>query len=270
MSDIERGRMQQDEDRLPWLEAVEDEDDERGVGIGKLIGAVLVLVVAIAVVVGGLMWLRSRPDTSVTGEGALIEAPEGAYKVKPTDPGGMRVEGEGESAYAASEGQEMNGAIDIAALPEAPLTGVGRPTAVDTVALPPSSAAPAAAPAAASTPAAGAPAPVAAPERTVIATPKAAAPRAMPGPAVVSEPVATETAGGGTVQLGAFSSEAKANAAWSALSKRFAVLAPLTKSVLPVKTDSGTLYRLRVAAGGQAGTICARLKVAGESCAVVG
>ena len=40
-----------DEDRLPWLEAVE-EDDEEGVGLFKLIGGVLVVLVAIALVIG--------------------------------------------------------------------------------------------------------------------------------------------------------------------------------------------------------------------------
>ena len=77
-------------------------------------------------------------------------------------------------------------------------------------------------------------------------------------------------ASGGTIQLGAFSTEAKANAAWKSLSARFGFLAPLTKMVQPVKTDGGTLYRLRATAGGQAGAICGKLKVAGETCARIG
>ena len=72
------------------------------------------------------------------------------------------------------------------------------------------------------------------------------------------------------MQLGAYPSEAVANAAWASFSKRFGYLAPLGKSVQPVVAGGKTLYRLRVNAGGanQAADICGRLKVAGESCFV--
>ena len=39
-------------------------------------------------------------------------------------------------------------------------------------------------------------------------------------------------------------------------------------SITPVKVGDNTLYRLR-ASGGDARSLCARLKVAGESCNVV-
>jgi hypothetical protein len=76
--------------------------------------------------------------------------------------------------------------------------------------------------------------------------------------------------GGSLVQLGAYPSEASANAAWTNFSKRFGYVASLGKSVQPVATGGRTLYRLRVNAGSanQAADICGRLRVAGETCFV--
>ena len=73
------------------------------------------------------------------------------------------------------------------------------------------------------------------------------------------------------VQLGAFSSDAAAAKAWTNLSKRFAYLADLNKSVSPAKVGDGTVYRLRVAAGtaANATNLCGKLRVAGENCVVV-
>ena len=46
-------------DRLPWLEAVE-EDERDGPSAGKLIAAVVIGLVAIGLIVGGLFWIGSR------------------------------------------------------------------------------------------------------------------------------------------------------------------------------------------------------------------
>ncbi|WP_076071668.1 SPOR domain-containing protein [Sphingomonas montana] len=258
MSDIERGRTAGDDDRLPWLEPVE-EDRGSAPGTGKTIAALLVALLVIGLVVGGIFWLSaSRPGTA---SGDLIAAPEGDYKVKPDQPGGMKVEGEGETAFAASDGRETNASIDLSAIPEAPVAGAGSVTTADAASgglgIRPVTPSPAAAPAPASS--AGAvvrPAPVAQARPAPVVAPVTAAPAV--------------TAGGGQVQLGAFGSEAKANAAWKTLSGRFAFLAPLAKAVTPVEVGGKTLYRLRAGTGAQAASICARLKVAGETCSVVG
>ena len=73
------------------------------------------------------------------------------------------------------------------------------------------------------------------------------------------------------IQLGAFSSDAAAAKAWTNLSKRFAYLAELNKSVSPAKVGDGTVYRLRVSAGtaANAKNLCGKLRVAGENCVVV-
>lgn len=109
-----------EDDRLPWLEAVEDEDAEGSPSAAKLIAAVIVGLIAIGLVVGGLFWLGSRGATG--GEGELIAAPEGDYKVPPPERGGMEVEGEGDTAFAASEGAEPKARLNPDAMAEAPVT----------------------------------------------------------------------------------------------------------------------------------------------------
>ncbi len=108
-----------EEDRLPWLEAVDEEDEGSGPSTAKLIAAVVIGLVCIGLFVGGLFWLGDRAQDE---NGELIAAPEGDYKVKPDDPGGMEVEGEGDTAFAASEGAEPKGRLNVDAVPEQPVT----------------------------------------------------------------------------------------------------------------------------------------------------
>lgn len=219
----------EDDDRLPWLEAVDEEEDGEGPSVLKLIVAVLIGLAAIGGIVGGAFWLMNRDEGPAAGEAELIKAQEGAYKVRPDDPGGMTVEGEGDTAFAASAGEDNKGAIDTSKLPEAPVTGAQ-----------PKQAQP---------------------------QPKTEEPL-LKAPAPTNEPPATPAGGGATIQLGAFSSQAGANNAWKALSGRFKYLAPLSHSIVPVTTGGRTLYRLR-ASGPEARNLCGRLRVAGESCVVV-
>lgn len=108
------------DDRLPWLEAVEDDEPRDGPSALKLIVAVLIGLAAIGGIVGGIFWLGNR-DGAATRDAELIKAPEGDYKVRPDDPGGMDVEGEGETAFAASTGADPKGQINTNAVPEAPV-----------------------------------------------------------------------------------------------------------------------------------------------------
>lgn len=231
-----------DEDRLPWLEAVEEDDEKGGPGAAKLIAFVVIGLVAIGLIVGGLFWMGDREETMVAGaEPEVIAAPAGDYKTKPAEAGGMKVAGEGDIAAAASAGADPKGALDVNAVPEAPVARAPRQQPPVQVAQK------------ADTPAA---APKAAPAPAPRQTPKAAA------------PAAAAAGGGATVQLGAFSSQASANAAWKAMSARFKYLAPLTQSVTTTTNGGKTLYRLR-ASGPGASELCGRLRVAGESCVVV-
>lgn len=223
-----------DDDRLPWLEAVEEDDERDGPGAAKLLAFVVIGLVIIGLVVGGVFWMRSPGGggtTAPAGEPEIIAAPEGDYKVKPTDPGGMKVEGKGDTAFAASEGADPKGQINMDAVPEAPVAPTPKQQSAQ--------AAPAPAPAA----------------------PKQQAPAPAPAPA-------RPAAGGATVQLGAFSSQAGAERAWKALSGRFSYLAPLSHSVASANVGGKTVYRLR-ASGPDAKGLCGRLRVAGESCVEV-
>ena len=225
----------EDEDRLPWLEAVDEDEERDGPSAAKLIAFVVIGLVAIGLIVGGVFWMGNRASqTGGEGEPEVIAAADGDYKVKPDEPGGMKVEGEGETAFATTGGQAPSGSINVDAVPEAPVTEVPKQKA------------------------APAPAPAPAPKATPAAPPKQAEAPAPAAPA----------AGGAVVQLGAFSSQSGANNAWKALSSRFKYLAPLSHSVTSTTAGGKTLYRLR-ASGPGAKNLCGRLRVAGESCVVV-
>ena len=230
-----------DEDRLPWLETVEP-DEPAGPPAGRVIAYVLLGLAVLAAIIFGIYRLQTAQPSA---DGELIAAQEGDYKIKPEDPGGLKVKGEGATAVATSDGKPGSGAIDLKAVPEAPVDGrraaqpipansAGGRNAVSQV------------------PASGG--------KLVAAKPVAVTRAMTPGAA----------SGGSLVQLGAYPTEAAANAAWTGFTKRFAYIAPLGKSVQPVASGGRTLYRLRVNAGGanQAADICGRLKVAGESCFV--
>lgn len=228
-------------DRLPWLETVEDDYPERTPGNRLFVIAAVVLALLVAAA-GGYYWYSQQRN--VNGNGELIEAPAGDYKVKPEQPGGMQVEGEGDTLFATSQGAAANASINVAALPEAPVEGkvVARPTPAAsgakraTVAIPPAGTKLVARPA------------------TPVAPPAA--------------PASPPAGSGSVIQLGAFPSEGAANIAWVRLSKRFSYLAPLGKSVERAQVEDKWVWRLRVNAGsnGQARDLCGRLKVAGEGC----
>lgn len=227
-----------DDDRLPWLETVEDDYRE-----GPSIGRILLLIVLLLLVAGagafGYYWWQTQ--RGLAGNGELINAQEGDYKVKPDEPGGMKAEGEGDAVFATSQGELGNASINANALPEAPVEG----RRVSNT----------------GTPGAG--------EKTAtVAVPSAAS---QPKPRPAAPAPAVQSAGSGAlIQLGAFPDEGGANAAWGRLSKRFAYLAPLGKSVEKGESGGKAVWRLRVNAGsnGQARELCAKLKLAGESCYV--
>jgi hypothetical protein len=222
------------DDRLPWLEAVEEDGRGDGPSALKLIVAVLIGLAAIGGIVGGIFWLGNRGATHrAAGEPELIKAQPGPYKTKPTQPGGMTVEGEGDTAFQASAGADPKAQINTNAVPEAPVKK-GQPPQQTAQAQPQ-------------------PQP-AAPEKKQPATIKAPAPTNAPA-----------TAPGATIQLGSFPNAALAEKAWKAMSGRFGYLAPLSHTVVTGNVNGKTWYRLR-ASGPDAAGICGRLQVAGEQC----
>jgi hypothetical protein len=246
MTDTDRELSLQDEDRLPWLEAVDNDDDDEGISGSKLAGFVLAALLALGVVIGGIWWLRGQQQ-GASGDGTLIAAAEGDYKVKPDDAGGMKVEGQGDSAFATSEGAEASGKVDLAAKAEAPII----PPKVEK-------------------PAAPKPVVAAAPQTTTAVPATGGKLVAKPPVAPVVRPTANaNTAGAGQIQLGAYGSQASAEQGWAELSRKHSFLAGLPKSINPAAVGGNTVYRLRAAAGGQASAICGKLKAAGSNCLIV-
>ena len=120
-------------DQLPWLQAVEDEQQPRGLSAGKMLAALLFVAAAVALVAGAFYWLGQREPA---GEGVpeLIAAPPGPYKVKPEDPGGLDVSGDSPTAFETSAGEDRDSRLDLEAVPEQP---VARPPAEEPKRLPP-------------------------------------------------------------------------------------------------------------------------------------
>ena len=109
-----------DDGQLPWLQAVEDEDEPRGVSARKMLAALLIVLLAGAMVAGTFFWLGQR-GAEITGPPELIEAQPGPYKVKPADPGGLDVAGESETAFQTSAGEDTDSQLDLNAVPERPI-----------------------------------------------------------------------------------------------------------------------------------------------------
>ncbi len=217
-----------DGESLPWLEAVENEDGPRTISARKmLIGLILVLLAA-AVVAGTMFWL-GRQDPAVSGAPQLIKAQPGPYKVKPSDPGGLDVAGDSETAYSTSAGEDPNSTLDVRKLPQ-DMT----------------------------------PLPVETPQQAT--PPKKIPPKEVEKPAAndAAKPVLPA---GPTIQLGAYASTVKADTAWKLLSGRFPQVAALNKVVVSATVGGKAIYRLRASGSSeQTKAACAALKAAGESC----
>lgn len=238
----------EDEDRLPWLEAADGFDEDGEVSPARLLVMVLGGLLLIAVVLGGLWWIQNG---GARGNGELIAAEQGDYKVAPKNDGAKAFEGEGDASFSASEGAEPAGKVDPSRMPEEPaVTPEEREAAAKKAATDKAAAAKAAA--------------------VKVAPADKAKAVAAKAPDADAEPKAAASSGA-MIQLGAFSSDAAAAKAWTNLSKRFVYLAELNKSVSPAKTGNGTVYRLRVSAGTSANatSLCGKLRVAGENCVVV-
>jgi hypothetical protein len=106
-----------DDQSLPWLEAVENEDGPRAISARKMLVALILVLLAGAVVAGTFFWL-GRQEAVVSGAPELIRAEPGPYKIKPDDPGGLDVTGDSETAYSTSAGEDPDAALDVRQLPK--------------------------------------------------------------------------------------------------------------------------------------------------------
>ena len=280
-SKSQRGWEDEEED-APWLDEGDYEDDgptHTLVGRSTLMWIIGILAVLALGVTVGLLLVSKREETPIdvpaVGEDVPVLKNPGAWKVPPVgqDVEGIPVDGQGQVMYGTGEGRDADSRIDVDTLPEDPLDKPGAATPSEEemadrpAPLPPKVILPEAQRQQAANAAA---APPTAPPRAmeqVVPQPKVVA--AAPKPTQTPQ---TPAAGDGSaVQLGAFSSQARALGAYKTMAARFGYLAGLEPSVVPTTRDGQTLYRLRVPAGSAAAArdICNRLKLAGEPCSVV-
>jgi len=181
------------DEQLPWLEAVDDEDGPRGVPARRMLAALLVVLLAVALVSATFFWLGRRNGGDTGRCAGADKAEPGPYKVKPADPGGLDVAGESETAFETGAGQDTDAQLDLSKTPEAPI----------------------------------------APPPKVKAEPKpaeAAKPVAKVEEKPEPAPIGGK---GSVIQLGAFANQAQAERAWSALSARFPTVAAMNKMIIP-------------------------------------
>lgn len=270
-----RGGHDQDDESPPWLAAAEPDLRRRSTIVpGRRFGLWVALLGGLLLLVVGLVYaLLARPEdnrqvyAAANGEVPLIRAPDGPFKVRPADPGGLDLEGGNQSAFEAAGGLDPGGDLNFDALPEEPIDrsvlAAPRP-----VTPPPTETAEVA-------PTAAATAPVAKPAIDApVAKPAASAskPDVKTAPKNETKEPVVDDNDSYALQLGAFSTQAKANEAWKNFTGRYSYLADLDKSVIALERDGAKLYRLRatgIASRAQADNLCARLKVAGDQCTVV-
>jgi hypothetical protein len=112
-AEAKSGRLDLDEEeRLPWLESVDD-DDDFGNDSGRLVTFLIGGLIVLAALVGGIWWATHRGDgNELQADGSVIEAPKTPYKEAPKDPGGKTFAGTGDTSYAVSAGQTRAPKLD--------------------------------------------------------------------------------------------------------------------------------------------------------------
>jgi hypothetical protein len=115
-------------ERLPWLESDDDEDEGR-VDTGRLVSFALIGTMALILVLGALWWFtREKPEGPVIASGDTIAAPPGPYKVKPADPGGRQVAGTGDTSFEVAEGHEVDARIAESPAPAPSISTTSSPS----------------------------------------------------------------------------------------------------------------------------------------------
>ena len=284
MANYER-RVYEPSDEVRVFDGSEEDDDVEGSRLPLLI----VLALLVLAMFAGVVWLAYTQGVARgRGETPILTAANGPEKVAPPQAGGTNVPYQGFKIY------EQPAPADDGS--DAPPVDAAQP-APAAAPPPPVAAAPTAPPAAAEPkPAASAPAPkpAAAPPKTVAsliqqnqtpppptmkpavtngapATSATSAPRALTPSAPAPVAATPAAAGSHVLQIGAFKSQAEADAAWRAYrSKHAALLTGYSPDVRQVDLgEKGTWYRLRIAGFNDrevASALCDRLKADGGGC----
>jgi SPOR domain len=115
--ETERLALDDEDERLPWLESASDDDEDDSSDEGtRMLGFFVMGLVALGVLVGAIWWATHRgSDAKLVADGSTVAAPAGPYKEAPKDPGGKTFAGTGDSSFAVSEGQTRPGKLAGAA-----------------------------------------------------------------------------------------------------------------------------------------------------------
>ena len=242
----------------------EDDEDVEGSRLPLLIVIALLVLAAF----GGVVWLAYQRGVQQGHSEVprVIAAEPGPVKVAPNAPGGtptpytgLKIYQQPPPASDESVASQPPTRIVTKAVPPASAPAV-TPVPMQTLPpTPPAPAKPASAPPAALTKPTPVHAAQAAPIRPSVPATESVAPSAAP-PAT----------GGGILQIGSYTSEADAGAAWIAYkAKHSALLAGLTPDVKQVDLGAkGTWYRLRIVTTDKsaAAALCDKLKAEGAAC----
>ncbi len=113
MAEIENeGSSIEDSDHLPWLETADDYEYDNSPSIYRIILYIIMVLLLISSIVAAYFWYKNQSeDSNSQGNGGLITAQKGDYKIAPEDRLGKEFEGEGDASFAASEGQKLSSTI---------------------------------------------------------------------------------------------------------------------------------------------------------------
>jgi len=193
-----------EDDRLPWLESADDEEEGSDAETGRLIRFALFGLALLALIGGGL-WLanRHKANDAAVAEGGVIKAPAEPYKTVPKDQRGKTYAGTGDEAYGVAEGKSTTARLGDGTAPAPAAAGDAAPEGVG-------------------------------------------------------------------VQVGAYKSQADAEAGWQRLSGGSEALKAVKHRVVEGSADIGTVYRLQALAADDAAAnaLCSTLKAGGIPCQV--
>jgi hypothetical protein len=276
MANFERGA-QSDDVRV--FDGGEDDEDVEGSRLPLLIVIALLVLAAF----GAVVWLAYQRGVAQGHSEVprVIAAEQGPAKVAPGNAGGTPTPYTGLKIYQQPAPSNEDAGND-AATPSKPAAATPAPSKPDTIPTKPvamttpppatTSAPPAMKPAITPAPATKPAPPATKPVASVTPPPAptkpspATTPAATPAPA----PASTAPAGSGLLQIGAYRSEAEANAAWTTYKAKHAgLLGGASTDVKQVDLGAkGTWYRLRIvtATKSDATALCAKLKAEGGDC----
>jgi len=300
MPQSERGLYEPGEDVRVFDGSEEEEDVE-----GSRLPLLIVLALLVLAMFAGFVWLAySEGVVRGRSEIPVVTAEAGPARVAPANPGGAAAPYKGFKIYEQPAPPDEDTAQDVsprtpaeakaspapaaAPKPVAAATPAPKPAPVAKTQAPPAkpvtppakmaeaTAAPKPTPVA-KPPASATPAPKvataapSAPLAPATAAPKQLAANAPPAPAPVAQAPAASASGAYVLQIGAYKSQAEADAAWNTYkAKHAALLAGYSPNVAQADLgDKGTWYRLRITgfpSKDVASAMCDRLKADGGIC----